>query len=413
MDGGAVAGFRLSLGRWLPVGARTGLLAATRAMAADPVRTRAAIGSVAAGVAVVVCLSSVVLGGRREAMRAVEAAGPTNVFLQAGRGPGSAVLSTAVLGRLATTFAGLTASCGFRSARADARLGERRSAAQVLGVDSGFFRCFPVRARRGRLLGVSEGEGRPARTVLGATLAARLFPARDPVGATVELGGASFDVVGVLGTAPADAGSGGTSVRVDWDAAAFVPIGAEPGAVRAAASDYPVDTVVLRFASVAESSRAARALPGLVPAGVEVRTPQQALAQRRATTRTFDRIAAVVSLLTVLSAAFGVSNLLRASVHARASEIGLRRAVGARASDIRLQFLGEGLLVGLRGGLVGIAAGWGIARLVVVNAGWAADFDVFWLATAAAGSVVFGIGVGLGPAGEAARLQPAETLRNA
>ncbi len=413
LEGEAGARFRSSLGRRLPDGVGLGLFSATRAMAADPVRTGASVASVAAGVAVVVCLVSVVRGGRREAMRAVEAAGPTNVFLEAPAGAGGALLSTADVGRLASAVPGVVAACGLRARPGEAKAGERRSGAQVVGVDAGFFRCFPARARLGRLLGDAEEEGRPARAVLGAALAARLFPSGNPVGRTVELGGAPFDVVGVLGAVPSDAGSGGRAVRVDWGDAAFVPLGSEPGASLASPSDYPVDTGVLRFSSLAESARAARALPRLVRGGVEVRTPQQALAQRRATTRTFDRIAAVVSLLTILSAAFGVSNLLRASVHARSAEIGLRRAVGARRQDIRMQFLGEGLLVGLRGGLLGIVAGWVIARLVVANAGWAADFDLAWLGLAVAGSVAFGIGVGIGPAAEAARLQPADTLRNA
>ena len=159
------------------------------------------------------------------------------------------------------------------------------------------------------------------------------------------------------GPRPSVAGSGGELAGVDWDSGLLVPLGAEPRASASPAGDYPVDLLALRFADPGEAARAARLLAPLVPAGSAVTTPTQAVEQYRAAHRSFDRVVLLVSILTAASAAFGVTNLLRASVRARSLEIGLRRAAGARREDVRLQFLAEGLLLGLGGGLLGILLG--------------------------------------------------------
>jgi hypothetical protein len=160
-----------------------------------------------------------------------------------------------------------------------------------------------------------------------------------------------------------------------------------------------------------EAARAARLLAPLVPAGAAVTTPTQAVEQYRAAHRSFDRVVLLVSVLTAASAAFGVTNLLRASVRARSLEIGLRRAAGARREDVRLQFLAEGLLLGLGGGLLGILLGVVLSLSLLSRAGWTPHFAPGTLLLLAGGSAAFGIAAGIRPANEAAALDPAATLR--
>ena len=145
--------------------------------------------------------------------------------------------------------------------------------------------------------------------------------------------------------------------------------------------------------------------------GSAVTTPTQAVEQYRAAHRSFDRVVLLVSVLTAASAAFGVTNLLRASVRARSLEIGLRRAAGARRDDVRLQFLAEGLLLGLGGGLLGILLGALLSFTLLSRAGWTPHFAPGTLLLLAGGSAAFGIAAGIRPANEAAALDPAATLR--
>lgn len=383
---------------------------AVEALRLDPQRTRAGLLCVAAGAAVVVALVSIVQGGRRELLRSVEAAGPANVFVRAARGAPTP-LTTAGLEAARARFPSLAEAAAVRAVPAVVRSGAAEAPATVYGVDPGTLALFRLRAERGRLLGEHDVRSGARTALLGARLATERSRHGDPLGERLTAGGETYEPVGVLRPSASVAGSGGELAGVDWDSGLLVPLGAEPGAAAAPASDYPVDLLALRFADPAEAARAARLLAPLVPEGAAVTTPTQAVEQYRAAHRSFDRVVLLVSVLTAASAAFGVTNLLRASVRARSLEIGLRRAAGARREDVRLQFLAEGLLLGLGGGLLGILLGVLLSLTLLSQAGWKPFFAPVTLLLLAGGSAAFGIAAGIRPANEAAALDPAATLR--
>ena len=383
---------------------------ALEALRLDPQRTRAGLFCVAAGAAVVVALVSIVQGGRQELLRSVEAAGPSNVYVRAARGAPTP-LTTAGLDAARARFPSLAGAVGVRVVPAVVRLGPAEAAATVYGVGPGTLELFGLRAEGGRLLGRYDERSRARTALLGARLAATLGRRRNPLGERLTAGRETFEAVGVLRASASEAGSGGELAGVDWDSGLLVPLGSEPGAAAAPETDYPVDLLVLRFSDPGEAARAARLLAPLVPAGAAVTTPTQAVEQYRAAHRSFDRVVLLVSVLTAASAAFGVTNLLRASVRARSVEIGLRRAAGARREDVRLQFLAEGLLLGLGGGLLGIALGALLSVTLLARAGWTPHFAPVTLLLLAGGSAAFGIAAGIRPANEAAALDPAATLR--
>jgi putative ABC transport system permease protein len=383
---------------------------AIEALRLDPQRTRAGLLCVAAGAAVIVALVSIVQGGRRELLRAVEAAGPSNVFVRAER-TASSPLTTAGLESARVRFPGLEGAAGVRAVPAVVRRGTVALPATVYGVGPGTLELFGLKAGRGRLLGGYDGRSRSRTALLGARLAADLARHGDPLGTRLTVGAETYEAVGVLRPSAALAGSGGELAGVEWDSGLLVPLGAEPLASASPSGDYPVDLLALRFADPGEAARAARLMAPFVPAGAAVTTPTQAVEQYRAAHRSFDRVVLLVSFLTAASAAFGVTNLLRASVRARSLEIGLRRAAGARREDVRLQFLAEGLLLGLGGGLLGILLGVLLSVTLLSRAGWTPHFAPGTLLLLAGGSAAFGIAAGIRPANEAAALDPAATLR--
>lgn len=383
---------------------------AIEALRLDPQRTRAGLFCVAAGAAVVVALVSIVQGGRQELLRSVEAAGPSNVYVRAAR-DAPTPLTTAGLEAAWARFPSLAGAVGVRVVPALVRLGGAETPATVYGVGPGTLALFGLRAEGGRLLGAYDERSRARTALVGARLAAALGKRRNPLGERLEAGPETYEAVGVLRASASQAGSGGELAGVDWDSGLLVPLGSEPGASAAPEGDYPVDLLVLRFSDPGEAARAALLLAPLVPAGAAVTTPTQAVEQYRAAHRSFDRVVLLVSALTAASAAFGVTNLLRASVRARSVEIGLRRASGARREDVRLQFLAEGLLLGLGGGLLGIVLGALLSVTLLARAGWTPHFAPATLLLLAGGSAAFGIAAGIRPANEAAALDPAATLR--
>lgn len=104
-------------------------------------------------------------------------------------------------------------------------------------------------------------------------------------------------------------------------------------------------------------------------------------------------------------------NIMLASILERTREIGVRRAVGARQRDIVRQFLIEGVLISVVGGLMGILFGFGMSRLIAMLAGWSTIVTLSSILLAFLVSVSVGLVFGIYPAVKAARLDPVDAIR--
>jgi len=104
-------------------------------------------------------------------------------------------------------------------------------------------------------------------------------------------------------------------------------------------------------------------------------------------------------------------NIMLVSVTERTREIGLRKAIGARDTDIMVQFLIEAIVMTFTGGIVGVLFGSGIALLLAVVAGWTIKVSLSSILLATIFSIVVGVVFGLWPARQASKLNPIEALR--
>jgi putative ABC transport system permease protein len=107
----------------------------------------------------------------------------------------------------------------------------------------------------------------------------------------------------------------------------------------------------------------------------------------------------------------GIMNIMLATVLERTREIGIRRAIGARQADIVRQFLTEAVMISIVGGLIGIAFGFSLSKIIAAAAGWSTVVTADSIAVAFGVSVGIGLVFGIYPAVQAAKLDPVEAMR--
>lgn len=254
--------------------------------------------------------------------------------------------------------------------------------------------------------------------ILGANVAETLFPDGGAVGQQVRVAGIQFTVIGLLESSGGSGfGSTDDGVIVPLTTAQRTLFGA-----RAVGGSWSVSTIVAQASSAdtvdaaqAEIEATMREEHDLSQDGTDddfsVINQQDMLETVTETTQMLTLFLAAIAGISLLVGGIGIMNIMLVSVRERTREIGLRKALGARESDIMMQFLFESLALSGVGGLVGLAIGSGIALVVNLTGLMTAtlSWDVALLAFGFALAV--GLFFGIAPARNAARLDPIVALR--
>jgi putative ABC transport system permease protein len=249
--------------------------------------------------------------------------------------------------------------------------------------------------------------------MLGLKVARALFPEGAAVGRTVRVNNDPYTVKGVFGEMGTDAAG-----VDDWDDRVVVPM---TTSTRRLFNRPYLEQIVIRVSDVPRVPETAQRIRDLLavrhgiaqgqPHDFFVREPDDVEGAALETASTLSALLLAISLVALVAGGLVITNLMVASVSQRSREIGLRRALGARESDISRQFLLESIFVALAGGGVGVASGAGIAS--ALGAVGVASSRITWVpfAVALAASVVVGLVSGIHPARKAARVEPAPSLR--
>jgi putative ABC transport system permease protein len=242
--------------------------------------------------------------------------------------------------------------------------------------------------------------------VLGAKAAGRLgiHGVDGPV--QVYVSGRLFTVVGVLESLP---------LVPELDSAALVGY---PAAARFFGTERNPSKVYVRAREGEGPVRAAAALlPSAAdpwsPKEVAVSRPSDALQAQAAAEGAFTSLFLGLGAVALLVGGIGIANVMIISVLERRSEVGLRRALGARRRHIAVQFLGESFVLGICGGVVGVLLGVGATAIYAGAEGLTLLVPPVAVAGGLAAACVLGALAGLYPAMRAARLTPTEALRTA
>ena len=142
-----------------------------------------------------------------------------------------------------------------------------------------------------------------------------------------------------------------------------------------------------------------------------VRTMDEIASVRKEATQTMTALLAAIAGVSLLVGGIGIMNIMLVSVTERTREIGLRMAIGARGSDVLLQFLVEAIVLSLFGGCIGIALGFGLSQSLTFWLQWPTTVSAQAVAVAFGFAGATGVFFGFYPARKAAALDPIEALR--
>ena len=281
---------------------------------------------------------------------------------------------------------------------------------EVRGVTAPYQSVQDYKFTRGRpLMGVDE-EQRRAVVVLGSEVAEKLFESAEPIGQQVELAKSRFEVVGVLA-------SKGRVLGQSFDAIALIPLSryemlyGHRATTSISVKMTDATGVAQGMRRAEEAMRLTRRLRPGADNNFSVETADALVAfWNQLTAVLFSVIPAVVAIGVVVGGIV-IMNIMLMAVSERTREIGIRKAVGARARDIERQFLAEAITLSVLGGIIGVLSGWGFAELVAFASPLPARIS--WWSVALAVGLGAGVGVlfGVYPSRRAARLDPITALR--
>jgi putative ABC transport system permease protein len=409
---------------------------ALKALGTNKMRTALTMLGMIIGVGAVITLVALGSGAQSSIDAQIQSAGTNMVMVTAGnvtqggvrQGQGNASSLVPEDAAAILDLNGVQYVAAASNTRGQIVAGNQNWNTQVQGTDVDFPLIRSWQADTGAFFTPQDVSTAAKVAVIGSTVRDQLFGAGvDPVGQIIRIstgggpgpGGAGtrvqnqpFTVVGVMAT------KGQSSVGQDQDDVIFVPYTTVMKKLRGVTS---LQQITVSASSAAQTTQVADEIAVLLrvrhkiqpddPDDFLVRTMDEIASVRKEATQTMTALLAGIAGVSLLVGGIGIMNIMLVSVTERTREIGLRTAIGARSSDVLMQFLVEAVVLSAFGGSIGIALGFALSKALTFWMQWPTQVPLNAVFVAFGFAAATGVFFGFYPARKAAALDPIEALR--
>jgi putative ABC transport system permease protein len=292
-----------------------------------------------------------------------------------------------------------------------------RSDSRVLGVSSTYPTIQSLKLLQGSFFLAADEEANAQVCVLGIVAKQKLFGFGDVLNQKIKVNDIWLTVIGVLADSAVEQQEfEGVKVQ-NPNNDIYIPITTAVRKFDTEDVENELNEIVVQIGEGAEIKEQTSTINNLMSVmhryvdDYSIVVPEKLLEQRQKTQGIFNIVMGAIASISLLVGGIGIMNIMLASVLERTNEIGLRRAIGAKKLDIRMQFMAEAVAISLAGGIIGVALGYGISRAVAMFSGWSTIITAGSVGLSFGVSSIIGLIFGIYPAVQASNLDPIECLR--
>ena len=388
------------------------------------------------GVGSVVAMLSVGEGASKDALEQIRKLGSNNIIISSEKSIEDESAATthshmSIYGltyddyaRVSESFKNIRQTAPIKIVRKEGRLGEKTLDLRVVGTTSAWFDLVQRPVIAGRTLLPSDIEDKSAVAILTEFGARRLLAGEQTIGQSLRIGGDYFEVIGIVKSESGQAGSiqipdqqVDVYIPIDIARAYFGDVTLKVTTGSMALEKVDLHQLIVQIDSIENVESASEGIEAMLnhfhkKKDYVVSVPLALLREAEATKRRFNIVLGSIAGISLLVGGIGIMNIMLASVTERTREIGIRRAIGAKRSQIISQFLIETIVLSTIGGLIGIAMGVAIPSIITYFADMPTVITPISIVLPLIISFVTGLVFGLYPAMRAAKVDPIVALRH-
>lgn len=380
------------------------------------------------GVASVIAMLSIGEGAKREAIAKYQDLGVNNIIvrekkltdqeLEEVRAKFSQGLSLEDAEVIKNIVPGVSKVASQAELETEVKYSDKSSKSSVIGITPEYMGMVNFEIDKGSFIDADHFTRNLKVCVLGAGISKALFQQKDPIGKMVKIDDQWFEVVGVLKSKALFTETVGELSSRDLNTDIYIPLSSFHNRFtqenKLASEIQQITLQVESSDKLIESSELVKSILKRHHFNNEdysIVIPFELMKQEEKERQIYNFLLGAIAAISLLVGGIGIMNIMLATVMERTREIGIRRAIGARKSDIMGQFVSEAVAISITGGLIGVVLGVSLSLIISVFTDVNTFIRPYSVFIAFGFSVIVGISFGYLPAKNAANLKPIDSIR--